>query len=91
MIHIEVEMKFGIPLGGKEKYDIIMQRGKILGLNSYTKIVEVLINITNSNISWNSEIGEAKLNALELQKALEKNTLNLNFPELNTYLSRYRR
>lgn len=53
--------------------------------------MEVLINITNSNISWNSEIGEAKLNALELQKALEKNTLNLNFPELNTYLSRYRR
>lgn len=71
--------------------DIIRVVGKLLGLNSYTKIVEVLINITNSNISWNSEIGEARLNALELQKALEKNTLNLNFPELNTYLSRYRR
>lgn len=71
--------------------DIIRVVGKLLGLNSYTKIVEVLINITNSNIFWNSEIGEARLNALELQKALEKNTLNLNFPELNTYLSRYRR
>ncbi|MCD4978781.1 MULTISPECIES: hypothetical protein [Enterococcus] len=71
--------------------DIIRVVGKLLGLNSYTKIVEVLINITNSNISWNSEIGEARLNALELQKALEKNTLNLNFPELNTYLSRYRK
>lgn len=71
--------------------DIIRVVGKLLGLNSYTKIVEVLINITNSNISWNSEIGESRLNALELQKALEKNTLNLNFPELNTYLSRYRR
>lgn len=71
--------------------DIIRVVGKLLGLNSYTKIVEVLINITNSNISWNSEIGEARLNALELQRALEKNTLNLNFPELNTYLSRYRR
>ncbi|BDC75561.1 hypothetical protein [Enterococcus faecalis] len=71
--------------------DIIRVVGKLLGLNSYTKIVEVLINITNSNISWNSEIGEARLNALELQKALEKKTLNLNFPELNTYLSRYRR
>lgn len=71
--------------------DIIRVVGKLLGIKSYTKIVEILINITSSTISWSSEIGEARLNALELQKALEKNTLILNFPELNTYLSRYRK
>ncbi|EOH8750424.1 hypothetical protein ACMDXZ_002881 [Enterococcus faecalis] len=71
--------------------DIIRVLGKLLGIKSYTKIVEILINITSSTISWSSEIGEARLNALELQKALEKNTLILNFPELNTYLSRYRK
>ena len=71
--------------------DIIRVVGKLLGIKSYTKIVEILINITSSTISWSSEIGEARLNALELQKALEKNTLILNFPELNTYLNRYRK
>ncbi|EMF0438414.1 hypothetical protein IDE37_001073 [Enterococcus hirae] len=71
--------------------DIMRVVGKLLGIKSYTKIVEILINITSSTISWSSEIGEARLNALELQKALEKNTLILNFPELNTYLSRYRK
>ena len=70
--------------------DIIRVLRRLLNINSYTKIIEILINITNSEINWRSELGEARYNALELQKSLENNTLRLNYPELNKYLYNYR-
>lgn len=50
--------------------DIIRVIRKLLNIKSYTKVIEVLITITNSEINWKSEIGEARYNAMELQKAL---------------------
>ena len=70
--------------------DIIRVLRKLLNINSYTKVIEILIDITNSEINWRSELGEARYNAIELQKSLENNTLRLNYPELNKYLYNYR-
>lgn len=70
--------------------DIIRVIRKLLNIKSYTKVIEVLITITNSEINWKSEIGEARYNAMELQKALKRNTLRLNYPDLNKYLYNYR-
>lgn len=70
--------------------DIIRVIRKLLNIKSYTKVIEVLVTITNSEINWKSEIGEARYNAMELQKALKRNTLRLNYPDLNKYLYNYR-
>ena len=70
--------------------DIIRVIRKLLNIKSYTKVIEVLITITNSEINWKSEIGEARYNAMELQKSLKRNTLRLNYPDLNKYLYNYR-
>lgn len=70
--------------------DIVRVIRKLLNIKSYTKVIEVLITITNSEINWKSEIGEARYNAMELQKALKRNTLRLNYPDLNKYLYNYR-
>lgn len=70
--------------------DIIRVIRKLLNIKSYTKVIEVLITITNSEINWKSEIGEARYNAMELQKSLKRNTLRLTYPDLNKYLYNYR-
>lgn len=69
--------------------DIIRVLSKYLGLNSFSKTIDLLIDVTNSEINYKSEIGKAKRDFLDLKDQLRYHQLETNFRELYHYIKRY--
>lgn len=71
--------------------DIIKVLSYYLNLDSFSEAIDLLINITNSEISKTDPVGKAKRNYADLKKQLKYNQLSKNYPELYEYIRRYER
>ncbi|EGO9124808.1 hypothetical protein DW610_13420, partial [Enterococcus faecalis] len=69
--------------------DIVKVLKEYLGFRSFSEVMDLLIEVTNSEISYLSEIGQAKRDYNDLRDQLRYKQLKNNYPEVYSYLNRY--
>lgn len=69
--------------------DIVKVLKEYLGFRSFSQVMDLLIEVTNSEISYLSEIGQAKRDYNDLRDQLRYKQLKNNYPEVYSYLNRY--
>lgn len=69
--------------------DIVKVLKEYLGFRSFSQVMDLLIEVTNSEISYLSEIGQAKRDYNDLRDQLRYKQLKNNYPEIYSYLNRY--
>ena len=69
--------------------DIVRLLSNYLELYSFSLVIDLLINISNSEINYSNELGRAKRDYNDLRKQLRYNQLKTNYPELYSYINRY--
>jgi hypothetical protein len=69
--------------------DIVKVLKEYLGFRSFSQVMDLLIEVTDSEISYLSEIGQAKRDYNDLRDQLRYKQLKNNYPEVYSYLNRY--
>lgn len=69
--------------------DIVKVLKEYLGLRSFSQVMDLLIKVTDSEISYLSEIGQAKRDYNDFREQLKYKQLEKNYPELYSYVNRY--
>ena len=69
--------------------DIIKVLKEYLGFRSFSQVMDLLIKVTDSEISYLSEIGQAKRDYNDFREQLKYKQLEKNYPELYSYINRY--
>ena len=69
--------------------DIVKVLKEYLGFRSFSEVMDLLIEVTDSEISYLSEIGQAKRDYNDLRDQLRYKQLKNNYPEVYSYLNRY--
>lgn len=69
--------------------DIVKVLKEYLGFRSFSEVMDLLIKVTDSEISYLSEIGQAKRDYNDLRDQLRYKQLKNNYPEVYSYLNRY--
>lgn len=69
--------------------DIVKVLKEYLGFRSFSEVMDLLIEVTNSEISYLSEIGQVKRDYNDLRDQLRYKQLKNNYPEVYSYLNRY--
>ena len=69
--------------------DIVRLLSNYLELYSFSLVIDLLIDISNSEINYSNELGRAKRDYNDLRKQLRYNQLKINYPELYSYINRY--
>lgn len=69
--------------------DIVKVLKEYLGFRSFSQVMDLLIEVTKSEISYLSEIGQAKRDYNDLRDQLRYKQLKNNYPEVYSYLNRY--
>ncbi|MDT2795532.1 hypothetical protein P7H53_12360 [Enterococcus thailandicus] len=69
--------------------DIVKVLKEYLGFRSFSEVMDVLIKVTDSEISYLSEIGQAKRDYNDFREQLKYKQLEKNYPELYLYVNRY--
>ncbi|MEQ2561316.1 hypothetical protein, partial [Sutterella wadsworthensis] len=69
--------------------DIVRVLSNYLELYSFSLVIDLLIDISNSEINYSNELGRAKRDYNDLRKQLRYNQLKTNYPELYSYINRY--
>lgn len=69
--------------------DIVRLLSNYLELFSFSRVIDLLISVTNSEINYSNELGIAKRDYNDLRKQLRYNQLKTNYPELYSYINRY--
>ena len=69
--------------------DIVKVLKEYLGFRSFSEVMDLLITVTDSEISYLSEIGQAKRDYNDFREQLKYKQLEKNYPELYLYVNRY--
>lgn len=69
--------------------DIIKVLNFYLNTRSFSRTIDILVNVTNSEISRTTPLGEAKRDYDDLKKQLKHKQLGRNYPELYSYIKKY--
>lgn len=69
--------------------DIVKVLKEYLGFRSFSEVMDLLIKVTDSEISYLSEIGQAKRDYNDFREQLKYKQLEKNYPELYSYVNRY--
>ena len=69
--------------------DIVKVLKEYLGFRSFSQVMDLLITVTDSEISYLSEIGQAKRDYNDFREQLKYKQLEKNYPELYSYVNRY--